>query len=63
LFKRRLVRGNDVGLYAEEIDPATGEQRGNVPQAFTHMCIINHAVRLDEAIKASTPDTEPAHVD
>lgn len=46
LFGRLLARGNDVGLFAEEIDAATGEQRGNVPQGFTHMCIINHAVRL-----------------
>jgi GH15 family glucan-1,4-alpha-glucosidase len=45
-FDRLLARGNDLGLFAEEIDAATGEQRGNLPQAFTHMAIINHAVRL-----------------
>ena len=46
LFERLLARGNDLGLFAEEIDAETGEQRGNVPQGFTHMAIINHAVRL-----------------
>jgi GH15 family glucan-1,4-alpha-glucosidase len=48
LFERLLTRGNDLGLFAEEIDAETGEQRGNVPQGFTHMAIINHAVRLAE---------------
>ena len=51
LFERLLARANDVGIFAEEIDAATGEQRGNLPQAFTHMCVINHAVRLEEAIE------------
>lgn len=50
LFERLLDRCNDVGLFAEEIDAATGEQRGNLPQGFTHMCVINHAVRLQQAI-------------
>lgn len=51
LFARLLARGNDLGLFAEEIDAGTGEQRGNVPQGFTHMAIINHAVRLDRAAR------------
>ena len=46
LFERLLLRGNDLGLYAEEIDAATGEQRGNFPQGFTHMALINMAVHL-----------------
>ena len=46
LFERLLGRANDVGLFAEEIDPASGEQRGNFPQGFTHMALINHALRL-----------------
>ena len=46
LFERLLARGNDLGLFAEEIEAGSGEQRGNCPQGFTHMAIINHAVRL-----------------
>ena len=46
LFERLLARGNDLGLFGEEIDAATGEQRGNFPQAFTHMAVINVAVRI-----------------
>ena len=51
LFNRLLARANDVGLFAEEIDAATGEQRGNMPQGFTHMAVINHAVRLAKALR------------
>ena len=58
LFERLLARGNDLGLFAEEIDAETGEQRGNVPQGFTHMAVINHAVRLAAADR-ETPTDEP----
>ncbi|OHV15277.1 glycoside hydrolase [Methylorubrum extorquens] len=58
LFERLLARGNDLGLFAEEIDAETGEQRGNVPQGFTHMAVINHAVRLAAADR-ETPTEEP----
>ena len=43
---RLLSRSNDVGLFGEEIDAASSEQRGNFPQGFTHMAVINHSVRL-----------------
>jgi GH15 family glucan-1,4-alpha-glucosidase len=49
-FERLITRGNDVGLFAEEIDPATGEQRGNTPQGFSHMALINAALRLESSI-------------
>lgn len=46
IYERLLARGNDLRLFAEQLDAATGEHRGNFPQAFTHMSIINHALRL-----------------
>lgn len=46
LFERLLGCANDVGLYAEEIVPDTGEAIGNFPQAFTHVSMISAATAL-----------------
>jgi GH15 family glucan-1,4-alpha-glucosidase len=45
-FERLLGYANDVGLFAEEIDPATGAALGNFPQAFTHVGLIDAALTL-----------------
>ncbi len=47
-FERLLGYANDVGLFAEEIDPDTGAALGNFPQAFTHVGVINAALTLAE---------------
>ncbi|MGC5307219.1 glycoside hydrolase family 15 protein [Micromonospora zamorensis] len=43
LFQALAARVNDLGLFAEQIDPLTGEQLGNFPQAFSHIGLINAA--------------------
>lgn len=46
LFERLLALRNDVGLLAEEYDPAARLLLGNFPQAFSHVGLINTAFNL-----------------
>ncbi len=48
-FRHMLSFANDLGLYAEEIDIASGAALGNFPQAFTHVGLINAAVAIERA--------------
>jgi GH15 family glucan-1,4-alpha-glucosidase len=49
LFDRLLALRNDVGLLAEQYDPVARRLVGNFPQAFSHVSLVNTAVRLDRA--------------
>jgi len=46
LFEQLLEYGGPLGLFAEEVDPATGEQLGNYPQALTHAALVQAALAL-----------------
>jgi GH15 family glucan-1,4-alpha-glucosidase len=62
LFERMLTYANDLGLFAEEVDPASGALLGNFPQAFTHIALINAAVNLAKAQGATAWADEEAAV-
>jgi GH15 family glucan-1,4-alpha-glucosidase len=49
LFERVVGYGSDTGLFAEEIDPASGELLGNYPQGFTHLALIRSALHIAKA--------------
>lgn len=46
LFDRLLALSNDLGLLAEEYDPATRRLVGNFPQAFSHVALLGTAYNL-----------------
>lgn len=46
LFENLLATANDLGLMAEEYDPYAGQQLGNFPQAYSHVGLINAALKL-----------------
>lgn len=52
-FEALLGYANDVGLYAEEIDPDNGEALGNFPQAYTHVGLLMAACTLTRAMNGS----------
>jgi GH15 family glucan-1,4-alpha-glucosidase len=46
VFEQACETMNDLGLFAEEFDPRTGEMLGNFPQALTHLSHISAALAL-----------------
>jgi GH15 family glucan-1,4-alpha-glucosidase len=64
LCEKLLSFASPLHLFAEEIDPHTGQHLGNFPQAFSHLALINavmHVIRADEALSqpALPPTSSP----
>jgi GH15 family glucan-1,4-alpha-glucosidase len=57
LFEGMVRRASPLGLYSEQIDPASGAFLGNFPQAFTHIGLINSALYLAYCEGKPTPVT------
>jgi GH15 family glucan-1,4-alpha-glucosidase len=53
IFQGLLDLRSDLGLLAEEWEPAARRQLGNFPQAFTHVALVNTAFNLDRQAPGS----------
>jgi len=49
LMSQMVQRANDVALLSEQIDPRSGGSLGNVPQALSHLALINAAFTVPRA--------------
>ena len=54
LLDELLPLGGPLGLFGEEMDPATGEHLGNYPQALTHAALVQAVLALGD-VKAAAP--------
>ena len=57
VFQELLGHATELGLFAEELDPASGQHLGNFPQALTHAALVQAALALRPYL-----DDEPAAV-
>ncbi len=55
-LKSLIDLGNPVGLLAEGADPISGAARGNFPQAYSHLALIDSAIRLERARSATATE-------
>ena len=49
LFENMLASRNHLGLLSEDINPKTNELWGNFPQTYSHVGLINCAMKLSKS--------------
>jgi len=53
--ERLIGAASPLGLFGEELDPATMRHLGNFPQALTHLSLINAVLHVIEAEQRASP--------
>ena len=52
VFDRAASVANPLGLFSEDVVPATGRLLGNFPQAYTHVGLVHAAMTISELLEA-----------
>jgi Cytochrome C and Quinol oxidase polypeptide I/Glycosyl hydrolases family 15 len=55
IFEQAAGAANDLGLLVEEVDLAIGEPLGNMPQALSHVGLVNAAQTLTQVERGAVP--------
>ena len=53
IFNRVITYSNSVGLFSEDLNFDTKTLLGNIPQAYSHLSLINSALLFSQEIPAS----------
>jgi GH15 family glucan-1,4-alpha-glucosidase len=62
LFNSLCATAGPLGLFAEQHDSVASRALGNFPQAYSHLAVINAAIRLTELTSKAGPPAAPASV-
>lgn len=61
LMDELMVTANDVGVLAEMVAPRTCDLLGNLPQALSHLALVNAAITVATDSGDGEPPAQPGH--